>query len=77
MALEDLAECAASHTTWAEDTSDSSTNEFYLGVVSTLRKQRCLHSAQACSMESPQTNQVSAVLIATLGCGDVLVQGKN
>ena len=76
MALGDLAECAASHTAWAEDTSDSATNEFYLGVVSTLRKQRCLHSAQACPMESPQTNQVSAVLIATLSAETCLSKGR-
>ena len=76
MALEDLAECAASHTAWAEDTSDSSTNEFYLGVVSTLRKRRCLHSAQACPVESPQTNQVSAVLFATLSAETCLSKGR-
>ena len=39
MALGDVAECAASHTAWAEDTSDSTTNGFYLGAVSALRKQ--------------------------------------
>ena len=72
----DLAECAASHTAWAEGASDSSSNEFYLGVVSTLRKQRCLHSAQACPMESPQTNQVSAVLIATLSAETCLSKGR-
>jgi len=66
MALGDVAECAASHTAWAEDTSDSTTNGFYLGAVSALRKRRCHHSAQACPMESPQTIQVSAALIATL-----------
>ena len=48
MALGDVAECAASHIARAEDTSDSTTNGFYLGVVSALRKQRCHHSAQAC-----------------------------
>ena len=77
MALGNLAECAASHTAWAEDTSDSSTNEFYLGAVSTLRKQRCLHSAHACPMESPQTNQVSAVLIATLSAETCLSKGRT
>ena len=46
MALGEVAECTASHTVWAEDTSDSTTNEFYLGAVSTLRKQRCHHSAR-------------------------------
>ena len=76
MALGDVAECTASHTVWAEDTSDSFTNEFYLGVVSTLRKQRYLHSAQACPMESPQTNQVSAVLIATLSVETCLSKGR-
>ena len=38
MALGDVAECAASHTVWAKDTSDSITNGFYLGAVSALRK---------------------------------------
>ena len=76
MALGDVAECAASDIAWAEDTSDSSTNEFCLGVVSTLRKQRCLHSAQACPMESPQTNLVSAVLIATLSAETCLSKGR-
>ena len=76
MALGDVAESAASHTAWAEDTSDSSTNEFYLGVVSTLRKKRCLHSAQACPTESPQMNQVSAALIATLSAETCLSKGR-
>ena len=44
----DVAECAASHTVWAKDTSDSITNGFYLGAVPALRKQRYHHSAQAC-----------------------------
>ena len=48
MALGELAECTASHTVRATDTSDSTTNEFCLGAVSTLRKQRCHHSTQAC-----------------------------
>jgi len=66
MALGDVAECAVSHTAWAEDTSDSTTNGFYLGAVSALRKRQCHHSALACPLESPQTIQVSAALIATL-----------
>ena len=76
MALGDVAECAASHTVWAEDTSDSTTNGFYLGVVSALRKQRCHHSAQACPMESPQMIQVSAALIATLSAETGLLKGR-
>ena len=75
MALGNVAKSAASHTAWA-DTSDSSSNEFYLGVVSTLRKQRCLHSAQVCPMESPQMNQVSAALIATLSAETCLSKGR-
>ena len=66
MALGEVAECAASHTAWAEDTSDYTTNGFYLGAVSVLRKQRSHHSAQVCPMDSPQMIQVSAALIATL-----------
>ena len=54
MALGEVAECTASHAVRAEGTSDSTTNEFCLGAVSTLRKQRCHHSAQECPMESPQ-----------------------
>ena len=54
MALGDVAECIASHTAWAEDTSDYAMNEFYLGAFSALRKRRCDHSTQACPMESPQ-----------------------
>ena len=66
MTLGDVAECAASHTVWAEDTSDYTMNRFYLGAVSALRKQRSHHSAQVCPMDSPQMTQVSAALIATL-----------
>ena len=76
MALGDVAECTASHTVWTDDTSDSTTNEFNLGTVSTLRKQRCLHSAQACSMESSQMIQVSAALIATLSTETRLLKGR-
>ena len=76
MALGDVAECAASHTAWAEDTSDSTTNGFYLGAVPALRKQRCHHSAQACPMESPQMIQVSAALIATLSADTGLLKGR-
>ena len=76
MALGDVAECAASHTAWAEDTSDSTTNGFHLGAVSALRKQRCHHSAQACPMESPQMIQVSAALIATLSAETGLIKGR-
>ena len=76
MALGKVAECAASHTTWADDTFDYSTNGFYLGAVSTLRKQRCLHSAQACPMESSQMIQVSAALIATLSTESRLLKGR-
>ena len=39
MALGEVAECTASHAVRAEGTSDSTTNEFCLGAVSTLRKQ--------------------------------------
>ena len=77
MALGDVAECAASHIAWAEDTSDSSTNEFYLGVVSTLRKQRCLHSAQACSYGESADESGLCSSDRDSECGDVLVQGKN
>ena len=76
MALGDVAECAVSHTAWAEDTSDSTTDGFYLGAVLALRKQRCYHSAQACPRENPQTNQVSAVLIATLSAETCLSKGR-
>ena len=37
MALREVAECAASHIPWAEDTTDSTMSEFYLGAVSTLK----------------------------------------
>ena len=77
MALGDVAECAASHTAWAEDTSDSTTNGFYLGAVPALRKQRCHHSAQACPMESPQMIQVSAALIETLSAETGLLKGTR
>ena len=76
MALGDVAECAASHTAWGEDTSDSTTNGCYLGAVPALRKQRCHHSAQACPMESPQMVQVSAALIATLSAETGLLKGR-
>ena len=76
VALGDVAECAASHTVWAENTSDSTTNEFCLGAVSTLRKRRCDHSAQACPMESPQMIQVSAAMIATLSTETSLLKGR-
>ena len=75
MALGDVAECAASQTVWAEDTPDSTTNGFYLGVVSMLRKQRCHHSAQAYPMESPQMIQISAALFATLSAETGLLKG--
>ena len=76
MTLGEVAECAARHTSWAEDTSDSTTNEFYLGAVSALRKQRCHHSAQARPMESSQMIQVSAALIATLSAETRLLKGR-
>ena len=76
MALGDVAECAASHTVWAEDTSDSTTNEFYLGAVSALRERRCDNSAQACPMESPQMIRISAALIATLSTETSLPKGR-
>ena len=76
MALGDVAECAASHTVCAKDTSDSTTNGFYLGAFSALRKQRCLHSAQAYSMESSQMIQISAVLIANLSTETRLFEGR-
>ena len=71
-----MAECAASHTVWAKDTSDSTTNGFHLGAVSALRKQRCHHSAQACPMESSQMIQVSAALIVTLSTETGLPKGR-
>ena len=37
MTLGDVAECAASYTACAEDTSDSTANGFYHGAVSALR----------------------------------------
>ena len=61
MALGDVAECAASHTVWAKDTSDSVTNGFYLGAVSALRKRRCDHSAQACPMREAQREDLQGV----------------
>ena len=76
MALADVAECAAGHTAWAEDTSDDTTSGFYLGAVSTLRKQRCHHSAQACPMENPQMIQVFAALIATLSAKTGLLKAR-
>ena len=76
MALGDVAECAASHTVWTKDTSDSITNGFYLGAVSTLRKRRCDHSAQVCPMESPQVIRISAALIATLSAETSLPKGR-
>ena len=76
MALGDVAECAANHIARAENTSDSTTNGFYLGVVSSLRKQRCHHSAQPCPMESPQMIQISAGLIATLSTETGLLKGR-
>ena len=66
MTLGDVAECSASHTVWAEGTSDYTMNGFYLGAVSALRKQRSHHSAQVCPIDSPQMIQVSAALIAAL-----------
>ena len=65
-----LGDVAASHTAWAEDTSDSITNGFYLGAVSALRKQRC-HP-----MESSQMIQVSAALFATLSTETGLLKGR-
>ena len=65
MAFGDVAECAVSHTAWAEDTPDSA-----------LRKQRCHHSAQACPMESPQMIQIFAVPIATLSTETGLLKGR-
>ena len=59
MILGNVAERAASHTVWAEDTSDYTMHGFYLGAVSALRKQRSHHSAQVCPMDSPQMIQVS------------------
>ena len=76
MALGDVAECAASHTVWAKDTSDSITNGFYLGAVSALRKRRCDHSTQACPMESLQMIRISAALIATLSAETSLPKGR-
>ena len=76
MALVEVVECTASHTAWAEDMSEFIMNEFYLGAVSTLRKQRCHHSAQACPMESSQMIQVSAALIATLSTEMGLLKGR-
>ena len=76
MALGEVAECTASHAVRAEDTSDSTTNEFCLGAVLTLRKQRCHHSAQACPMESPQMIRISAALIATLSTETGLLKGR-
>ena len=76
MTLGDVAECAASHIARAEDTSDSTTNGFYLGAVPALRKQRCHHSAQACPMDSPQMIQISAALIATLSTETGLLKGR-
>ena len=40
MALGEVAECAASHTVWAKDTSDSITNGSYLGEEATMRPLR-------------------------------------
>ena len=71
MALGDVAECAASHTVWAEDTSDSVTNGFYLGAVSALRKRRCDHSAHGVS----HGESVDA-LIATLSTETSLPKGR-
>ena len=76
MALGEVAECTASHAVRAKGTSDSTTNEFCLGAVSTLRKQRCHHSAQACPMESPQMIRISAALIATLSTETSLPKGR-
>ena len=76
MALGDVAECAASHTVWAKDTSDSIANGFYLGAVSAQRKRRCDHSAQACPTESPQMIRISAALIATLSTETSLPKGR-
>ena len=76
MAFGDVAECASSHTAWAEDTSDSTTNGSYPGAVSALRKQPCHHSAQACPMESSQMVQVSAALIVTLSAETGLPKGR-
>ena len=76
MALGDVAECAASHTVWATDTSDSITNGFFLEAVSALRERRCDHSAQACPMESPQMIRISAALIATLSTETSLPKGR-
>ena len=75
-ALGDVAECVASHTAWAEDTSDSATNGFYLGAFSALRKRRCDHSTQACPMESPQMIRISAALTATLYAETGLPKGR-
>ena len=76
MSLGDVAECAASHTVCAKDTSDSITNGFYLGAVPTLRKLQCDHSAQACPVESPQVIRISAALIATLSMETSLPKGR-
>ena len=76
-ALGDVAECAASHTVWVKDTSDSITNEFCLGAVSALRKQRCLHSAQACSMESLADDSGLCGSDRESEYGDEIAQGEN
>ena len=76
LTLGEVAECAASHTARAEDTSDSITNGFYLCAVPTLREQRCHHSAQACPIESSHMIQVSAALISTLSAETGLSKGR-
>ena len=76
MTLGDVAECAASYTAWAEDTSDSTAKGFYHGAVPALRKQRCHHSAQARPMESPQMIQIFASLIVTLNAETGLPKGR-
>ena len=66
MALGDVAECAASHTAWAENTSDSSTNEFYLGVVcASVSYGEFADESGLCSSERDSEY------------GDGIVQGKN
>ena len=65
-----------SRAAWAEDTSDSTSKGFYIGVVPALKKQRCRHSAQACPMESPQMIQISAALIATLSAETGMPKGR-
>ena len=77
MALGDVAECAASHTAWAEDTSGSSTNEFYLGVVSTLRRATMppLRASVSYGESADESGLCSSDRDSE--CGDVLVQGKN